>query len=157
VFACGLAVWQVKTGRSLGRVSRALCLMALALGCAVMAILVYAYVVVMKEMVDGLRSTATYVVLAVAALGLILFLLRGGQSRAPTALWPIAVSGILTIVALFYWDVRSPWTEFAESPAPPPPALAAFLPAHANVYWEGGLELLWFRLRRPNYYSCDQG
>jgi hypothetical protein len=25
------------------------------------------------------------------------------------------------------------------------------------TYWEGGLELLWIKMRRPSYYSCVQG
>jgi hypothetical protein len=44
-----------------------------------------------------------------------------------------------------------------ESPEPAPKDLAALLPEKASVYWEGGLEMLWLRLQRPSYFSCDQG
>jgi hypothetical protein len=35
--------------------------------------------------------------------------------------------------------------------------LAQFVSDTDNLYWEGDLSLLWFKLRRPSYYSCVQG
>jgi hypothetical protein len=63
----------------------------------------------------------------------------------------------LLVVALWRWDARMPWTRFVESSAPPPMALTALLPPNASVYWEDSVETLWLRLRRPSYFSCDQG
>ena len=60
-------------------------------------------------------------------------------------------------LALWDWDGRTPWTEFLESAQPPPPKLAAILPEKASVYWEDSTEMLWFKLQRSSYFSCDQG
>jgi hypothetical protein len=69
-----------------------------------------------------------------------------------------ALAGFALIpVALARWDARSPWILYLESPEPPPKDLAALLPSGASVYWESGLEMLWLRLKRPSYFSCDQG
>jgi hypothetical protein len=157
VCACGLAVWQLKTGKPLGPAARLACLAALALGVVAIVILGFAYVVVMKAMIDSLSSTLTHFALALGVVGLMLLLEGKATAAASPGLWPVAVSLVLAVVALFYWDARSPWTKFAEASPSPPASLAAFLPDRANVYWEGGLEVLWFRERRPNYYSCDQG
>jgi hypothetical protein len=64
---------------------------------------------------------------------------------------------VLLPLALLGWDVRTPWTKFVESAAPVPPSLATLLPQNASVYWDGGVELLWLRLRRSSYFSCTQG
>jgi hypothetical protein len=69
-----------------------------------------------------------------------------------------ALAGLALIpVALLRWDARTPWIRYLESPEPVPKDLAALLPEKASVYWEGGLEMLWLRLQRPSYFSCDQG
>jgi len=69
-----------------------------------------------------------------------------------------ALAGFALVpVALSRWDARTPWIRYLESAAPPPKDLAALLPAGASVYWEKGPEMLWLRLRRASYFSCDQG
>jgi hypothetical protein len=67
------------------------------------------------------------------------------------------LAAALVLAALYGWDARPAWTRFAESVAPPPTALTALLRENGSIYWEGGLEANWFRLRRPDYFSCDQG
>lgn len=62
-----------------------------------------------------------------------------------------------TPVAAWSWDGRTEWTRLLESPAPPPADLTRLLPQGASVYWENSTEMLWFRLRRASYFSCDQG
>ena len=64
---------------------------------------------------------------------------------------------IATPVAAWGWDTRTPWTKFVEAPLPPPPALTKLLPEGASVYWEDSTVMLWFRLKRASYFSCDQG
>jgi hypothetical protein len=59
-------------------------------------------------------------------------------------------------LALLQWDSRTPWLKYVDSPEPPPPELTRLLPAGASVYWEDGLEMLWLRMRRSSYFSCDQ-
>lgn len=63
---------------------------------------------------------------------------------------------LLVPLAIAMWDGRTSWTKFVESPAPPPD-LAMLLPQGASVYWEDGLNLVWLRLKRASYFSCDQG
>jgi hypothetical protein len=67
------------------------------------------------------------------------------------------LTAALVLAALFGWDARPAWTRFAESPGPPPSSLTELLPANGEIYWEGGLEASWFRLRRADYFSCDHG
>jgi len=64
---------------------------------------------------------------------------------------------VLVPTASLGWDMRTPWTKFVESPGTPPAELAALLPQKSLVYWEGGPEMLWLRLKRSNYFSCQQG
>lgn len=60
-------------------------------------------------------------------------------------------------VAAWGWDGRTEWTKFLESPEPPPADLARLLPQGSSVYWENSTEMLWFKLKRSSYFSCDQG
>jgi len=63
----------------------------------------------------------------------------------------------LVPLAALDWDLRTPWTKFVESPAPPPQALTSLLPATASVYWEGGPEMPWLKLKRADYFACEKG
>jgi hypothetical protein len=44
-----------------------------------------------------------------------------------------------------------------EAPSPPPQDLASLVPANASLYWEGSPEMLWLKLKRSNYFTCEQG
>jgi hypothetical protein len=63
----------------------------------------------------------------------------------------------LFAVSIFAWDQRQPWSRYQQSDEPVPSSLATLLPEHASVYWENGTPLMWFRLKRPQYFSCMQG
>ena len=67
------------------------------------------------------------------------------------------LTACVLLVAGAGWDQRSDWQKFVEGGGPPSADLASFLPEHGIVYWNGGVDLLWTRLRRPSYYSCTQG
>ncbi|HVW72452.1 MAG TPA: hypothetical protein VHC39_02345 [Rhizomicrobium sp.] len=69
----------------------------------------------------------------------------------------LGLAVVLVCMALSRWDMRTPWTKFLEAPAPPPRDLTAMLPANASIYWEGSVEMPWLRLKRADYYSCEQG
>jgi hypothetical protein len=64
---------------------------------------------------------------------------------------------VATPVAAWGWDGRTPWTRQLESPEPAPAELTRLLPPSGSVYWENSTEMLWFRLKRSSYFSCDQG
>lgn len=52
-------------------------------------------------------------------------------------------------------DQRNDRMVFLSGNAPVDPAFVAALEGR-TVYWEGGPEFLWFRLRQPSYFSCYQ-
>jgi hypothetical protein len=102
----------------------------------------------------------TPVSLALVTAGLVLMatqLLLAEQKHRRIALVSALAGLALIPVALSRWDARTPWIRYLESPEPPPKDLVALLPAGKTVYWESGLEMLWLRLQRPSYFSCDQG
>jgi hypothetical protein len=68
-----------------------------------------------------------------------------------------ALGVVLFLASLWQWDGRTAWTKFLESATPPPKELAALLPPKASVYWEDNIEMLWLKMRRASYFSCDQG
>jgi hypothetical protein len=91
-----------------------------------------------------------------AALAVMAVLLLADEKHRRIVL-VCALAGVALVpVALSRWDTRSPWVRYLESPEPPPKDLEALLPAGSSVYWESGLEMLWLRLRRASYFSCDQ-
>jgi hypothetical protein len=69
----------------------------------------------------------------------------------------LCIAIALVPVAALDWDKRSAWTRFLESPEPPTQELTALIPANASLYWEGGPEMPWLKLKRSSYFSCDQG
>src|SRR6185437_14217701 len=83
-----------------------------------------------------------------------LFLKPSTGSRLKTVATLLSAS--LLAVAIYGWDQRTPWTKLVESPDPPA-TLSLEIPDSAHIYWEGGLDMLWLRLRRASYFSCDQG
>jgi hypothetical protein len=102
----------------------------------------------------ALRSVAL-VAAALSALCLLLGSRGGRHPRLDRSLRWLGVG--LAPLAILCWDARTPWARFVESPVGAPASLAALLPQNGTVYWEGGLEMLWLRLRRPSFFSCTQG
>jgi hypothetical protein len=106
---------------------------------------------------ENLNFTVVSLALVAAAVAVIAALLLPQARRHQKIAIASALAGLALLpIALSQWDARSVWQKYVESPQPPPKDLAAILPASATVYWEDGLEMLWFRLRRPSYFSCDQ-
>ncbi|MGH7022776.1 MAG: hypothetical protein ACREEB_04195 [Caulobacteraceae bacterium] len=90
---------------------------------------------------------------AVSSGLLLIVLIRRGPTRV------LALAGAACLASgLAFADRETPWRAFADSPRVPA-GLAAFVPKTGTLYWEGeqSLDLIWFKLRRPNYYSCSQG
>lgn len=69
------------------------------------------------------------------------------------------VGGALTIVALsiavLTIDRRGEILKYAASAEPAPEQINRVL-QDQTVYWEGGLQLMWFKFRQPQFYSCRQ-
>jgi len=153
-----LALWQLRTGLLPSRSTRGLALIAVATVCAMAIVLCGVPAVLLRiwpQEFDRLVFSATLLALSAAIMAL--WLRRPALPSARIGYWLTGASAVLLAAAGANWDGRSPWTKFVESSAPPPISLAALLPQHASVYWEGGLELLWFKLQRPSFYSCGQG
>ena len=107
---------------------------------------------------NSLEFTPGSFVLVAAALAVMAAqLLLVEQKHRHIAMLSALAGFALIPVALSRWDARTPWVKYLESPEPPPKNLAALLPGTASVYWESGPEMAWFKLKRPSYFSCDQG
>jgi hypothetical protein len=90
--------------------------------------------------------------------GLILLWITLGESlHGP--LRPVGwLCGIaLALAAIESFDKRSPWQRFIETPLADNDPLRTFVPRDSNVYWDGGLEIIWLRLQQASYFSCTQG
>jgi hypothetical protein len=93
---------------------------------------------------------------AVMAATLVLLLAGPARMRASRS-WAMPLTSIALLgLALVALDRRDPWQKFIENDKVPQ-SLLRFVDHVPNLYWEGGVELLWFKLGHPSYYSCIQG
>ncbi|MGH7022372.1 MAG: hypothetical protein ACREEB_02135 [Caulobacteraceae bacterium] len=98
-------------------------------------------------------AEAARAAVALCSALLLIALVRWGATR----LLALVASASL-LASLTFADEIEPWDAFTVSDGTPA-SLRAFVPAAGTVYWEGeaNLDLLWFKLLRPGYYSCLQG
>lgn len=75
----------------------------------------------------------------------------------PRASLLVAAIGILA-ANLFVSNQQTDWNRYVYGSGPDG-GLTQFLAHSGNTYWEGdnGAEALWFRARKPSYFSCMQG
>lgn len=107
---------------------------------------------------NSAEFTSISLALTVGALVVLLVQLVLVEPRYRRVAQAFTALGVaLFFVALLQWDGRTAWTRFLESAAPPPKDLATLLPPKASVYWEDSTEMLWLKLKRASYFSCDQG
>lgn len=66
-------------------------------------------------------------------------------------------AGLALLAAVAGWDRRSDWGRLEESLDIDVTALRLAIAPGDSVYWERGAAMLWFVLRRPNYFSPTQG
>lgn len=59
------------------------------------------------------------------------------------------------VIAVVTIDRRNDMVKYAASNEPPSARISALL-ENKTVYWESGLQLMWFKFRMPQYYSCRQ-
>jgi len=55
------------------------------------------------------------------------------------------------------WDTRTPWARFLEHAAEHAHPFRSVIAPHAQVFWPGDRVPAWQVLRRPAWYSVDQG
>ena len=97
--------------------------------------------------------------LSLCISGAIWFVLFRSEDRARKRLHPavlLVATLVLTVIAGWQWDQRTPWRKFVDA-SNPPSGLTDLLPGKAPIYWEGDVATPWFLLKRASYFSCDQG
>jgi hypothetical protein len=82
-------------------------------------------------------------------------LMRNERYKSPRLFQAAAL--IILATAILTWDKRENWEKWASSTGITAQDPTKLLPEKSSVYWENGLELLWFKFGRPSYFSCDQG
>lgn len=153
-----LAVWQFGSGRRIPPALRILSLCAIACVGAVTIDYAYAMIPFLRPWHEAFDHRVWSFALVAATVPIMAAWLWPGERPHPTVRrWLPWLALVLVPLALANWDSRTPWTKFVESSQPVPQSLASILPQNASVYWEGGVEMLWFKLRRPSYFSCAQG
>jgi hypothetical protein len=78
--------------------------------------------------------------------------------RRADAGWLPAAGLLLILAGGAIADQRPPWTRYVDASGPDA-GLSSFLAGASRIWWQGdsGAEILWFRARRPSYFSCVQG
>lgn len=66
------------------------------------------------------------------------------------------LSAVPLVAALGFVDQRSDWMKYVLNGAPKDQEILEIVQGR-QTYWEGGLDMLWYKLREPSFYSCDQG
>jgi hypothetical protein len=155
VITIAIIVWQLRSARPLSAPARIVCLIAIGITAGATILFAYHWVIALLPVPDDLRQRlwSFAVLLAVVALAAAQWRTmheRHGSARR----WLAPASAALVVIGLLGWDVRTPWARMVEAQGP---ALAALLPQHGSIYWERGVDLLWFGMMRPSYFSCAQG
>ncbi|MCI2400429.1 hypothetical protein [Aliiroseovarius subalbicans] len=68
----------------------------------------------------------------------------------------IALSVALIGWSLFIVDARDAKARYISSSEPPEAEVFEQIVGR-NTYWEGGVDILWFKMRQPSFFSCTQG
>lgn len=161
IVTSAFTIWQYRAGRQLPLLARGFFLSILGIGCAATALFIILFRKSMESWPEEYLRRTHSLILAVTALIVIAIILVRRMQTERKKQWidrllPWLAAALLPL-ALLGWDQRTPWTRFVESSGPVPASLAALLPPHASVYWEGGIRMLWLRLQRPSYFSGLQG
>ncbi|MGG5824070.1 hypothetical protein [Falsiroseomonas sp. HW251] len=105
---------------------------------------------------SGLVSAARACMLSGGGTLLLWTVLTGRlRQRSMSVGWLCGIA--LATAAVMTFDQRSDWQKFTETQVPVEDPLRDFVPRNSNIYWEGGLEVVWLRLRQASYFSCAQG
>jgi hypothetical protein len=160
IIACLVTAREHRNRRALSMGTRFLVYFCIAISCEVAIILIYILLGRYTTAPDILLLTSRDIVLMVVALGALGFYLSKPANVDKLVTWRVpmlCLSIVLVAIAGFNWDQRSAWTKYVDSTVTAPSALAALLPEDSTVYWEGDVTLPWFVLKRPSYFSCEQG
>jgi hypothetical protein len=91
----------------------------------------------------------------------------GGLLPLAALLWLVAYSRFALVgagmaaavfaLSIVAWDARTPWPRFIERASEAANPFRDRLPPDAQVFWSGSYGKAWLALRRPTWYSVDQG
>jgi len=95
--------------------------------------------------------------IALAVLGVPTLALLGWLWHRSGTLACSAVALLLVIGGAVQWDRRAPMVRYMESHLHAEHPFEALVPAQAQVYWDNSLAAAWFLLKRPSYFSKQQG
>jgi len=108
---------------------------------------------------DYSKAGIALVALGVPTLCLLAWLWQGPFSVASGRAGRLcmALTLLLAIAGATQWDRRTPLVRYMESHLHAAHPFEAVVPQQAQVYWDNSLAAAWFVLKRPSYYSKQQG
>jgi len=156
LFGVALAahLWEQWSGRALPHLAWLLCVLVAALVAVSLGIPTAFHIFPLRTEALGVVVLSVGVLVLLAGTGLSIMLTGRGDGRSRRT--AVMLGLVLAFGAAMVADRRTGWTRFVSSPALKE-EVTAFLGDGRNVYWEGGVELLWFKQRRPSFFSCLQG
>ena len=92
------------------------------------------------------------IIILAAGVGLIAWCL--GYTKSARV--PVIVSTVLLVWSISIVDMQEAKAKYVSSSEPPDTEIFAQIEGR-NTYWEDGVEIMWFKMRQPIYYSCIQG
>ena len=152
--------WEQLNNKGLGMPAKAICMLfvGVALSLTIIAMKSSTYGVFGKWTLvrHPLRDIALTSI-ALGAVGSLLIDIINRHIRTIRLAAVLCTEIMLVMVALFYWDQRTPWRKFIELAERPPVSLTSLLPREHPIFWENEVTVPWFLLKRSSYFSCAQG
>ena len=150
--------WRQNRHRPIPARVRIFGLMVVGTMCGAALLVLYSFTAWIEEAPSLFWQTTRGLALTVAALAAVVYLNASADARGRTVIYPLTVFAIgLLVIAILYWDQRTPWTRFVETAEAAPEPLSTWLGDQKSIYWEGDVRVPWFVLRRSSYFSCAQG
>jgi len=144
--ALGVFWWERSTGGPLSAIAR------LAAGLAVALVLGWAVLVgAITSLLDG-WTWVPQALIGAAALALLVL----PPSRLAAPRLRLAGGAVLALLALATADFRTAWQTFTETPGLPDD-LRRLTDTRGGLYWEGDPTFVWVKLKRADFYACEQG
>jgi hypothetical protein len=160
VIAGGVGSWEKVNNRAIPFTAKVPVVVFVAAAIVLTAILLQLSIEVIpakanlpKHLMREIALTA----IALGAIGTLLIDTTNTRIRDIRSVAILCLAIALVSVAAFVWDQRTPWTKFVDTAERPPDSLTSLLPGVSPIYWEDDVTVPWFLLRRPSYFSCDQG
>ncbi|WP_158091062.1 hypothetical protein [Marivita geojedonensis] len=152
LFMAGISFWA--TSSLAGGLKRAAQLISTT-GVAAATLLLFAEIFVQT----GSKETAELLELLFRfslIVGIFSLLISRAVIQNASPVTTIGISLVLLISSFTLADSRDERARYLASTHPPDADIRALLSGR-TVYWEDGTDILWFKIRKPSFYSCTQG